>query len=299
MCYLITCDSSHSSGLYRIALPTLAHELGCPLEGASKALRRVSELGFCVFDQDAGVVFVTHMAREQIGPTLNPGDKRRKGLVTHLEDMSDTALLADWLREYSAPYGIDIQAPSKPLPSPFQAPSKGVAHRDRNRDRNRDRDNCDESLSGKPEGVSPGQADRKKTNKTKSRVSSADHGLATELVSVINRALKKKPPHLFRVGKQAIAKSKALRAMMHRDGIMFDVGSGQIDTGRLHAVLEYRIDKARGGDYCTPVTLLNLALLTEWPERYDNRPSSSEQGRRDDDGPRLPGYKLLDPETMT
>jgi len=117
--YLISCESSHGSGLYRLAIPTLAHEIGIPLEGASKGLARVAATGFCTYDLASETVFVHSMAREQIGDALRPADNQRKGLIRHLKEMNDSPLLGAWLNTYGDAYGIELEAPSKPLPSPF------------------------------------------------------------------------------------------------------------------------------------------------------------------------------------
>lgn len=53
------------------------YEIGCPIEGASKGLQRLIEVGFCTFDEPTETVWVHEMARYQIGESLKPKDKRQ------------------------------------------------------------------------------------------------------------------------------------------------------------------------------------------------------------------------------
>ncbi|MEO9336993.1 hypothetical protein ABFT80_06095 [Mesorhizobium sp. SB112] len=70
--------SSHSTmiGIYPLPLMYLAYELGSPLEGASKGLRRVCEAGIATYDEEAEIVWVHEMAATQIAPRLSPKDNR-------------------------------------------------------------------------------------------------------------------------------------------------------------------------------------------------------------------------------
>jgi hypothetical protein len=44
--YLITSPHSNMAGLYHLPLPYLAHDVGMTIEGASKVLRSLFEVGF-------------------------------------------------------------------------------------------------------------------------------------------------------------------------------------------------------------------------------------------------------------
>jgi len=85
--YLMTCGSSNMIGLYYIPLTLIAYEIGSgmTIEGASKALQSLAELGFAFYDEASELVFVPHMAREQIGETLRAGDRQRLGVLALLK----------------------------------------------------------------------------------------------------------------------------------------------------------------------------------------------------------------------
>src|SRR5690554_5583043 len=92
--YLITSPHATMTGLYSLPLPMLAFETGIPFEGASKALRRLCEVGFCSWDDDVLMVWVHEMARHQIGDELKPADKRCAGVRREYETLPETQLLS-------------------------------------------------------------------------------------------------------------------------------------------------------------------------------------------------------------
>ena len=83
--YLITCQSANSIGLYHLALPTLCHETGLSPQGASKALRCLSDGAFSEYDAETETVWVPNMARHQIGGSLKPSDKRTSWVKKEIE----------------------------------------------------------------------------------------------------------------------------------------------------------------------------------------------------------------------
>lgn len=126
--YLVTCGSSNMIGLYYLPLTLVCHETGIPFEGASKGLRSLGEVGFAFYDEAEEMVFVPHMAREQIGETLKSGDKQRFGVIGLLKENQKSRFYNDFLAIYRVPFHLEelelTQAPLKPLPSPIEAPSK-------------------------------------------------------------------------------------------------------------------------------------------------------------------------------
>lgn len=116
--YLITAPTSNMIGLYYLPLPTLCHEVGMTLQGALKALRRVSELGFAHFDADSEWVWVPAMASFQLGEKLKPKDKRITGVVNLLRDARKSPYIKSFVDKYGASFSlppIDFhEAPSKP-----------------------------------------------------------------------------------------------------------------------------------------------------------------------------------------
>lgn len=123
--YLLTCPSSNMIGLYYLPIPTICHELSMTPEGASKALRRVSEGGFAAYDEVAEVVFVFEMARFQVGERLAPKDNRIKAVERQLETFAKSRFYKDFLNRYAEPYGLSSRSPfeggRKPPPTPLRS----------------------------------------------------------------------------------------------------------------------------------------------------------------------------------
>ena len=134
--YLMTCPSSSMIGLYYLPLPVLAHETGIPLEGACKALRSLSEVGFAEYDDTNEIVLVHAMARHQIGERVVKADKRHLGVTREAQKLTYSSLFAKWYARYQEPYDLPpmtstaspSEAPSKPLRSQEQDQEHGHEH---------------------------------------------------------------------------------------------------------------------------------------------------------------------------
>lgn len=119
--YLMTSPHANMIGVYYCPVDYMAKETGIPIEGASKALQRLVEEGFCTYDHEIEWVFVHKFAEHQIGVALKPGDKRAKGVANELFKVPACQCKTEFFRRYAAPYGISNQDAA---PSPFEAPSK-------------------------------------------------------------------------------------------------------------------------------------------------------------------------------
>lgn len=135
MAYLISCPSANMLGMYHIAIPTLAHETGIPLEGASKALRRVSEGGFCRYSEEEESVWVLNFARVQVGESLSEGDKRVKGVHNELAKYRKSPFYNDFLDEYMEDYHLQNLPKS---PSPFEAPCKPLRSQEQEQEKEKE-----------------------------------------------------------------------------------------------------------------------------------------------------------------
>jgi hypothetical protein len=122
--YLMTGPSANMIGLYHLPMPLLCHHTGLTREGASKALRRVCETGFCLFEGSTETIFVPQMARIQIGETLKVKDNRHKAVLKELRNWRKSPFLRDFYRlygtDYNLPDDLPFEAPSKPLRSQEQ-----------------------------------------------------------------------------------------------------------------------------------------------------------------------------------
>ena len=122
--YLITCPSATMTGLYYCPLPTLYHETGSPLQGASKALRRLSEVGFAYYDEATETVFVPEMAKFQIGETMKADDNRVKAIIKELIAAKSSPFVKDFHAKYAEAYHLPPLSDLKALQSPSEAPPK-------------------------------------------------------------------------------------------------------------------------------------------------------------------------------
>ncbi len=142
--YLMHGPQSTMLGLYYMPLPTLCHETGIGLEGASKALRRLSDLDFSSYDLQSEWVWVHEMAKFQIGDRLSPNDKQVKGVrrqfgeclkcafarqfldryreAFHLQDFE--GLIPDAVKPSEGAASNDV-TPSEPLARPFEGVTTG------------------------------------------------------------------------------------------------------------------------------------------------------------------------------
>ena len=104
--YLMTAPGSNMIGLYYLPLPSLAHETGCPIEGASKGLTDLENLGFCRYDPEAEVVWVCEMARWQIGEQIKEGDKRHGRVAKEVSTYSDSVFYSAFMERYGHAYRL-------------------------------------------------------------------------------------------------------------------------------------------------------------------------------------------------
>jgi hypothetical protein len=96
----------------------MAHETGLSYEGATKALTRLCEAGFCEYEASSETVFVIRMAAYQIAPTLKATDNRVLGLKKEVERMTSANMKQRFLAIYSVAFNLGE------LASPLEAPPK-------------------------------------------------------------------------------------------------------------------------------------------------------------------------------
>lgn len=113
--YLMTSPHSTMTGVFHCPVLYMAHETGLSMEGASKALDRLCEAGFCEFEAATDTVFVYRMASFQIAPVLKPGDNRIKGIEKDIEKMVSPSQKAKFIKAYSKAFCLSpLEAPPKP-----------------------------------------------------------------------------------------------------------------------------------------------------------------------------------------
>jgi hypothetical protein len=119
--YLLTSPHANMIGVFNCPLVYIAHETGMSIEGASKGLQRLRELGFCTYDEDSEIVWVHKMAKFQIGDELKPGDNQVKGIRKQYENLAEGPIKLGFLKEYKQAFHL---IEGKPLTTPSEDPSK-------------------------------------------------------------------------------------------------------------------------------------------------------------------------------
>lgn len=147
--YLMTSPHSTMTGVFHCPVLYMAHETGLSMEGASKALARLSEVGFCEYDEASETVFVVRMAAYQIGDTLKARDKRVIGLRREIERMAETRMKSRFLAVYGVAYNLVDKGD---VASPFQAPSK--PHRSQEQEQDQEQEQGETPLTPLPGGES-------------------------------------------------------------------------------------------------------------------------------------------------
>ena len=128
--YLLTSPHSTMLGLYPLPVVYIGHETGLGIEGASKGLQGCIEAGFCMYDEEAEVVWVIEMSHYQIADKLSANDKQCKGVQKAYDEIIENPFLGKFFEKYSGPFNMQrnrmavdktpIEAPSKTLGSQEQ-----------------------------------------------------------------------------------------------------------------------------------------------------------------------------------
>jgi len=121
--YFITCPAANMIGLYYLPWPTICYETGLTDQGASKGLRRVSEVGIASYDRLTGWVFLPQMGYYQLGDRLQPKDNRISSVQKLYEAAAKSPFVEDFWNLYGEAYNLEklrgLQGASKGLQSPY------------------------------------------------------------------------------------------------------------------------------------------------------------------------------------
>lgn len=117
--YLMTSPHAEMTGIFHCPILYIAHETGLSIEGATKGLARLSEVGFSTFDEENELVFVHEMAKYQIGDDLKPTDNRVAGVQKLFSNMPDSFVKDLFFDRYKIAFLLDktvspLEAPLKP-----------------------------------------------------------------------------------------------------------------------------------------------------------------------------------------
>jgi hypothetical protein len=122
--YLMTSPHANIIGVFRCPIQFIQLETGRPIEGASKGLTKLCELGFCTVDPDTETVWVHEMANYQIGTELKGGDKRAKHVRRFYENIENVRIKQAFFAKYGAAYQLPEPQVSPEAASPIKGASK-------------------------------------------------------------------------------------------------------------------------------------------------------------------------------
>ena len=135
--YLMTSPHSNMTGVFHLPILYICHETGTPSKGASKALRRLIQVGFCEYETESETIFVVRMAAYQIAETLSAGDKRVLGLRKELDRMPSALMRQRFLTVYGRAFHL---VPDDWKPSPLEGPPKPLRSQDQDQEQDQDHD---------------------------------------------------------------------------------------------------------------------------------------------------------------
>jgi hypothetical protein len=138
--YLLTGPSAHETGLYPLALPLVAHHLGTPLKGATRALRSLEGVGFAHYDDEAEHVWVPEMARFQIGESLKDGDRRVWGVAASILAMRSSRFFGAFVEKYREPYRLETAPRWPEITRALQAPSDPLRSKENEKEKEQEKD---------------------------------------------------------------------------------------------------------------------------------------------------------------
>lgn len=121
--YLMTSPHANIIGVFRCPIEYIKIETGRTIEGASKGLTKLCEMGFCTYDVDTETIWVHEMARFQIGDALKAGDKRVKHVCRFFEEIENPHIK----RAFYEKYGSVYQLPEPPIPAQVESPIEGAS----------------------------------------------------------------------------------------------------------------------------------------------------------------------------
>ncbi|TJU96010.1 MAG: hypothetical protein E5Y12_25460, partial [Mesorhizobium sp.] len=132
--------SSHSTmiGIYPLPIMYLAYELGTPLEGASKGLRRVCEAGIASYDEGTEIVWVHEMAASQVAPRLSPKDNRVVAVAKHLAALPICPISLSFFARYREPFHLADQPILEEFERAFRGAPKPLQSKDKEQDQEKD-----------------------------------------------------------------------------------------------------------------------------------------------------------------
>ncbi|QAZ46127.1 hypothetical protein [Mesorhizobium sp. Pch-S] len=153
--HLLTSPHTNMIGMYPLDLQYVAIDLGSPLEGASKGLRRVCEAGLATYDEVNEIVWVHDMAISQVAPRLSPKDNRVQAVAKLLATLPICPITLSFYTRYRDVFHLrdalvleDFERASR---SPFEAPSEPLRSKEKEKEQDKDPGQGKEKLGSEGE----------------------------------------------------------------------------------------------------------------------------------------------------
>ena len=140
--YLMTSPHANMIGVYHCPILYMAHETGMPPEGATKALQRLCEAGFCHYEAESETVFIYRMAAYQIDEQLKSSDNRVKGIVKDWQYIASDDIRQRFYAIYSEAFCLPKPEEKQ---SPFEAPCKPLRSQEQEQEQDKEEANASSS----------------------------------------------------------------------------------------------------------------------------------------------------------
>lgn len=134
--YLLSNPHANMLGIYYLPISFIAHETGLPFEGASEALQRLCEVGFCAYDHALEYVWVCEMAAYQIGTSLKVSDNR----VKYVQEIFPRLPNIMFLWEFYDKYQSDFYLEPPSFPRTFEGPSKPLRSKEKKKEKKKEKE---------------------------------------------------------------------------------------------------------------------------------------------------------------
>ena len=135
--YLLTSPHANGIGVFHCPPLYISYETGIPLEGALKGLERLSEVGFLTLDKGSEWVWIHEMLSYQMGDDLKPNDNRIKHIIKLYHNIPESLIKSSFYEKYKEKYLLNLEAPLKPLISPFEANNNNNNNNNSNNNNNK------------------------------------------------------------------------------------------------------------------------------------------------------------------
>ncbi|MGR9188816.1 hypothetical protein [Rhizobium leguminosarum] len=156
--HLTTSGHANMLGLYYVPVTYIAHEIGCPEEGASKGLLALVEAKICSYDFERELVWVHEMAADQIAAQLSPKDKRVKGVADQLAMLPMCPITLSFYQRYRLAFHLydeqNLAEFELSMPESSEAPPKPLRSKEKDKDLGKGEGPSGSGGSGKPTGTS-------------------------------------------------------------------------------------------------------------------------------------------------